>query len=252
MPMFLQNWFFAARAALAANDLRLHPWALGMLIAAIPFIMLLRGVFAYLDVYYLQWVSTRAVTDLRTRLFSHLLDMSAGFYTEKSSGQLDSHVMNDTGALQGVLSNATRVIVSDPVTLLGTLGFLLWTQTKLTIITMSVLPLAIIPIVIFGRKVRQSSHATQMQSGDLTQIMVESFTGHRVIKAYSLEPIVAEQFRSTARKTIGHYMRMVRAQGNSGAAYRNFSAHAAWRLLLVRILILFSTSHPNSAHFLSS
>jgi len=248
MPMFLQNWFLLARAALSANDLRLHPWALGMLIAAIPFIMLLRGIFGYLDVYYLQWVSTRVVTDLRTRLFAHLLDLSAGFYTENSSGQLISHVMNDTGALQGILSSATGVIVKDPITLLSTIGFLLWTQPELTLITMAVLPFAIIPIVVFGRKVRRSSRATQMQSGALTQIMVESFTGHRVIKAYSLENIVAEQFSNTAHKSIGDYMRIVRATEIPGPLIEFFGACGVSLVLIY--LILLSNSHPDSTHFL--
>jgi subfamily B ATP-binding cassette protein MsbA len=138
--------------------------------------------------------------------------------------------------------------VSDPITLLGTLAFLLWTQPRLTLLTMSVLPLAIIPIVIFGRKVRQSSLATQMQSGDLTQIMVESFTGHRVIKAYSLENIVAEQFRSTARKSIGDYMRMVRAAEIPGPLIEFFGSCGV--ALVLVYLILFSKSHPNSAHFI--
>ncbi|HUZ06349.1 MAG TPA: ABC transporter transmembrane domain-containing protein, partial [Candidatus Paceibacterota bacterium] len=196
MPAFMKRWFESVRDALGNHKLNAHPWALTALIGAIPFIMLLRGVFGYMNVYFLQWVSMRAVTDLRTRLFAHLLNLSAGFYTETSSGQLISHVMNDTGALQGVMGGATGVIVRDPITLLSMLGFLLWTQPKLTLITMVAMPLCIIPIVVFGRKVRRSSRATQEQSGDLTQIMMESFTGHRVIKAYSLEPIVAEQFRS--------------------------------------------------------
>jgi len=248
MPAFMQHWYASVRDALGVNDLRSHPWALGALIGAIPFVMLLRGVFGYLDVYLLQWVSTRAVTDLRTRLFSHLLDMSAGFYTEKSSGQLISHVMNDTGALQGILSSATRVIVSDPVTLVSVMAMLLLNQPRLTLITMAVLPLAIIPIVIYGRKVRQSSRATQMQSGDLTQIMVESFTGHRVIKAYSLEKIVADQFRNTASKSIGDYMRMVRASEIPGPLIEFFGA-CGMSLVLV-YLILFSKSHPSSTDFM--
>ena len=57
------------------------------------------------------------------RLFAHLLNLSAGFYTENSTGQLISRVMNDTGALQNILSNATSVIVRDPVTLVGMLAF---------------------------------------------------------------------------------------------------------------------------------
>jgi len=240
----MQRWFNSARAALAANDLRSHPWALGALIAAIPFIMLLRGIFGYLDVYCLQWVTTRAVTDLRTRLFSHLLDLSAGFYTENSSGQLMSNVMNDTGALQGILASATRVIVSDPVTLVSVLGMMLWKQPMLTIIVMSVLPLAVIPIVIYGRKVRQSSRATQLQSGDLTQIMIESFTGHRVIKAYGLESVVAGQFHSTARKSIGDYMRMVRAAEIPGPLIEFFGSCGV--ALVLVYLILQAKSHPGT------
>jgi uncharacterized repeat protein (TIGR01451 family) len=87
MPGFLQRWFVSARTALGTHTLHAHPWALAALIGAIPCIMLLRGLFSYLNVYFLQWVSTRAVTDLRTKLFSHLLNLSAGFYTENSSGQ---------------------------------------------------------------------------------------------------------------------------------------------------------------------
>ena len=60
---------------------------------------------------------------------------------------------------------------------------------------MVVLPVCIIPIVIFSRKVRRSSREMQTQSAELTQIMTEAFTGHRIIKAYNLETIVAEQFR---------------------------------------------------------
>jgi subfamily B ATP-binding cassette protein MsbA len=191
----------------------------------------------------------RAVTDLRTRLFAHLLNLSAGFYTETSSGQLISHVMNDTGALQGVMGGATGVIVRDPITLLSMLGFLLWTQPKLTLITMVAMPLCIIPIVVFGRKVRRSSRATQEQSGDLTQIMMESFTGHRVIKAYSLEPIVAEQFRSTARKTIGHYMRMVRGGEIPGPLIEFFGACGV-ALLLAYLIFLSPESHPSPTDFM--
>jgi len=247
---FMQRWFNLARAALDANDLRSHPWALGALIAAIPFIMLLRGIFGYLDVYCLQWVTTRAVTDLRTRLFSHLLDLSAGFYTENSSGQLMSNVMNDTGALQGILASATRVIVSDPVTLVSVLCFMLWKQPMLTIIVMSVLPVAVIPIVIYGRKVRQSSRATQLQSGDLTQIMIESFTGHRVIKAYGLEKVVAGQFHSTARKSIGDYMRVVRATEIPGPLIEFFGSCGV--ALVLVYLILQAKWHPDTHHLNST
>src|SRR5271154_3944508 len=139
LPAFAQAWYDDARDAIESG-LQTHQVALVALIAAIPAIMLLRGLTGYLNVYFLQWTASRTIADLRTRLFAHLLHLSAGFYTENSSGQLISRVMNDTQSLQTILSNATSVIVRDPVTLVVTLGWLLWKQPRLTLISMIVLP----------------------------------------------------------------------------------------------------------------
>src|SRR5207247_1779029 len=82
-----------------------------------PTVIFLRGLFSYLNVYFLQWAAIRAITDLRVRLFSHLLNLSASFFSRTSSGELISRIMSDTYALLGIVSNATAVIVKDPVTL---------------------------------------------------------------------------------------------------------------------------------------
>ena len=81
--------------------------------------------FAYLNVYFLQWTAIRTIADLRVRLFAHLLNLSAGFFNENRSGELISRIMNDTAALQSILSGATSVIVRDPVTLVSMLALLL-------------------------------------------------------------------------------------------------------------------------------
>jgi len=182
-----------------------------LLLISIPAVMFLRGFFGYLNVYFLQWTASRTIADLRTKLFGHLMNLSAGFYNENSSGTLISRMMNDTASLQSVLSGATSVIVRDPVTLIGLAVFLLLSQPKLTLISLVVLPACILPITIFSRKVRRASRDMQSQSAELTQIMSESFTGQRVIKAYNLEKMVTDQFYQTARKTVSNYMRMVRA-----------------------------------------
>jgi ABC-type multidrug transport system fused ATPase/permease subunit len=81
-----------------------------------------------------------------------------------------------------------------------------------------------IPIAIFSRKVRRSSREMQTQSAELTQIMTESFTGHRIVKAYNLENIAAEKFRETTRKSVGHYMRIIRAMEIPGPLIEFFGA----------------------------
>jgi subfamily B ATP-binding cassette protein MsbA len=175
-------------------------------------VMALRGLFTYLNVYYLQWAAIRAITDLRVRLFDHLMRLSVGFFSRNNTGELLSRLMSDTGALHNVLSKATAVLVKDPVILVSTFGYLLWQQPKITLISMVVLPVCMVPIMIYNRKVRRSSRALQTHTAELGSVMVESFSGNRIVKAYNLESTVLQQFRVTANKFIGHYMRIIRSQ----------------------------------------
>jgi subfamily B ATP-binding cassette protein MsbA len=247
LPGFVQHWFDAARNAVESG-VQTHPWTVAALVAAIPFIMFLRGFFGYLNVYLLQWVASRTVADLRVRLFRHLLDLSAGFHTENASGQLISRVVNDTGALQNILNNAVSVVVRDPVTLVSLLAFLLWEQPKLTLLTMIVLPVCIIPIAIFSRKIRRSSREMQVQSADLTQTMTEAFTGYRIVKAYNLEGIVTAEFHNIARRFVSHYMRIVRAASIPGPLIEFFGSCGV--ALLLAYLICRPQGHPNPSDFL--
>jgi ATP-binding cassette, subfamily B, bacterial MsbA len=247
VPMFVQEWFTNVRAALESN-LREHHAAALALIAMIPLVVLLRGFFAYLNVYCLQWVASRTVADLRTRLFAHLLNLSTGFYTENSSGVLISRVMNDTSILQMVLNNATSVIVRDPIALISIVIVLLCQQPKLTLISMIVLPVCIIPIAIYSRKVRRATKEMQGRSAELTQIMSEAFTGHRVVKAYNLEKIVADQFYDTTRRTVGNYMRIVRA-AEMPSAFIEFFGAIGVALLLAYLIHWSPQSHPSPTDF---
>ena len=247
LPAFAEEWFKNVRAALESG-VHSHQWAVAALIAAVPIIAFLRGLFSYLNVYFLQWTAIRTIADLRTRLFAHLLNLSAGFYSETSTGQLISRIMNDTAALQNILSGATSVIVRDPIIMVTVLGGLLWQQPKLTLIAMVVLPAGMIPIVIYSRKIRRASREMQTQFAELTQIMTEAFTGHRVVKAYNLENIVAEQFHATVRKSIGNYMRIIRANEIPAALIEFLGACGV--ALLLAYLIYLSNARPNSTDFL--
>ncbi len=82
---------------------------------------------------------------------------------------------------------------------------------KLTLVSIIVLPVCLVPISIYTRKVRKSARAMQGHLADLSSLMHESFTGNRIIKAYNLEDTVLGQFRDTTRKFVGHMMRVVRA-----------------------------------------
>ncbi len=195
-----------------------------LVVLMIPLVMLLRGLFSYLNLYFLQWVSIRTITDLRIKIFTHLMSMPLAILNKISTGELISRVVNDTASLQNTISNSLVVLIKDPTTLIGLVIFLLWNQPMLTLVSLIVFPLCLIPIIVYSRKVRQSSIVIQNQYAELSKIMHESFTGGRIIKAYNLEKTVVGQFSAASSKFISHYMRVVRSAEIPGPLIEFFSA----------------------------
>ena len=182
-----------------------------LIIGAIPAIMLVRNTLQYLSIYLTNWSAMHAIADIRTKLFSHLQNLSLGFFNKASTGDLIARITNDTQVLYGIVGSSFASAVKDPVTILCLLTYLLAANTTLTLISIVVFPVCIVPIVIFGRKVRKSARAVQEYNSDLTSLMHESFTGNRVVKAYNLEETVSSEFRSITKKYVGQMLRVVRA-----------------------------------------
>jgi subfamily B ATP-binding cassette protein MsbA len=184
-------------------------WAL--VIGIIPLVMLLRVTLAYLSIYLTNWSAMNAIADIRTKLFSHLQNLSLGFFNKNSTGDLIARITSDTQVLYSIIGGTFSSMVKDPVTILCLGMSLLIFQRTLTLLSVIVFPICIVPIVIYGRKVRKSARAVQQHNAELTNLMHESFTGTRVIKAYNLENTVSDQFRATTRKYVSQLMRVIRA-----------------------------------------
>jgi subfamily B ATP-binding cassette protein MsbA len=247
-PAFLREWVLSAQQALNTG-LKAHPGAIIALVGAIPAILLLRGLLSYCNIYFLQWAAIRAITDLRVRLFEHLMNLSAGFFSRSGTGELMSRISNDTLQLQNVISSNTAVMVSDPVRLVSLLAFLFWQQPKLTLISMVVMPVCMVPIIVYNRKIRRSSYAMQTHYAELASVMSESFSGNRVIKAYNLESTVVDQFRATAGKFVSHVMRIVRSSEIPGPLLEFFGAVGVSIVLID--LALQGSARPAASGFLT-
>ena len=247
-PAPVRDWAIGAQQALTGG-VKTHRGAAVALVALIPLVILLRSLFSYLNIYLLQWTAIRAITDLRVRLFEHLMNLSAGFFSRMRTGELMSRTLSDTATLQNIISNATSVIVKDPVTLVSLLAYLLWQQPKITLISMVVMPLCMVPVMIYNRKVRHSARALQAHAAELGNVMAESFTGIRVVKAFNLEKTVVERFRATADKFIGHFMRIVRSSEIPGPLLE-FVGAIGLSLVLVYLMIQADT-RPTGSDFLA-
>jgi len=211
LPQFLHP--LAGSLAAAVPEISAPTTETGWVLVAfaIPAVMILRNTLAYLSIYLTNWSAMRAIADIRTKLFGHLQNLSLGFFNQARTGDLIARITSDTQVLYGIIGGSFSSMVKDPVTILCTLAVLLVLQPTLTLVSAVVFPLCVVPIVIYGRKVRKSARAVQGHNAELSNLMHESFTGNRVIKAYNLEATVIEQFKLTTRKFVSQMMRVIRA-----------------------------------------
>jgi subfamily B ATP-binding cassette protein MsbA len=188
-----------------------QPALVVLVISLLPLVMAIRGIATYLNVYLLEWVSVRAITDLRARLFNHLVGLSLDFMHKTSTGDLMSRITVDTSSVQRIINSALPTMVKDPVTVISLASWLLFKQPKLTLLSAILLPAAVLPIAIYSRKVRKAARSIQDTYAELSTLMHETFTGARVIKAYNLEQTVKERFAAAGGRFISQYMRVLRS-----------------------------------------
>ena len=241
---------FTHRLAVMLPEFHAPTTTLGWVLVAgtIPAIMLLRNTLAYLSVYLTNWSAMHAIADIRTKLFSHLQNLSLGFFNRASTGDLIARITSDTQVLFSIIGGTFASMIKDPVTILCLLGYQLAMQPTLTLVSVVVFPVCLVPIIIYGRKVRKSARAVQEHNAELTNLMHESFTGNRVIKAYNLEATVIEQFRATTRKYVSQMMRVIRSNEIPSQLMEFFGA-AGIALVFIYVQQLPKDQQPKASDF---
>jgi subfamily B ATP-binding cassette protein MsbA len=179
-------------------------------IALIPGAMLIRGLLGYLNIYMLSWVGIRAANDLKVRLFAHLMHLPLGFFSRTSTGDLMVRIEGAI-AVSNTINGAFATIIKEPITIIVLIFSLVALQPLLSLATLVVFPVCLIPVIIYGRKLRKSHHGIHEKFAGSHNVLHESFTGIRVIKGYNLESLVVEQFRRATNAVTGFFMRSVRA-----------------------------------------
>ena len=177
----------------------------------IPLVMVARGIFSYLNVYSLAWVSLRVLRDIRTQLFAHLMSQSLDFFSREKAGKLMSRVMSDTRVTQNALTSVSGDIIKDPIAVLTGVAVLVAIDWKFSLTTLVLFPICIIPVVVFGRKVRQAGKAEERESAQMSVILQETFAGVRVIKSFAREDYQTAQFAKSSDTQCRNSMRVRRS-----------------------------------------
>ena len=208
-----------AQAVLAHRDLlNLGPKidSIVWICLLIPLVMTIRSLCSYGNAYYMGWVSTKVVTDIKNQLFSKIIRHSMDFFNRMQAGFLMSRISNDTRTMQVALTSVSSDVFKQPVTIVGTVTVLLLIDWRFTLVTLVLFPICILPIRYFGRRAREAVQREQKGSGLMSVTMLESFTGIRVIKSFAREEQQEKTFRRTTQQQFSNAMRMIKAQEGVG------------------------------------
>jgi subfamily B ATP-binding cassette protein MsbA len=155
---------------------------------------LLKGVGSYGSSYLMAYVGQRVVMDLRNAVYYHVLLQSAGFFAQKTTGQLMSRVNNDVAQVQQAVSETFGDLARESLALVGFSILLFSYDPWLTIFCLVSAPLIVYPLIRLGQRVRRTTHRSQQALEELSHISAEGLTGHRIVKAFGNEAKEAERF----------------------------------------------------------
>ncbi len=171
-------------ALLGSGDLSALDWTVAAFAAA----TLLYAIGTYAETYLVGWVGTRALQDLRERLFAHIQSMSIGFFTRRSPGVLISRMTNDVEALNQLVTDGVVTIFSSTLTLVGVVVILLVLDVKLALITFITFPLLLVASLVFRIVSASTYRATRDRIAAVTAYLQESLSGVRVVRSFGQEP----------------------------------------------------------------
>ncbi|SMC27818.1 ATP-binding cassette, subfamily B, MsbA [Desulfacinum hydrothermale DSM 13146] len=183
---------------------------LKLLPAAFLLVSLLKAISEWGSTYFLQSVGLRAVADLRQQLFNHIHDLPLGFFDKAKTGVLMSRITNDVKEIQMAVTRAVTGMVKDSLTVVGLIFVVFYQNWKLAIIAVAVLPLAFYPLVRFGRRLRKLAKKRQQTVGSLNTVLHESFSGARVVKAFTMEDHEKRRFAEQNRGVLRYQLKTLR------------------------------------------
>ncbi len=186
-----------------------HVWA--VIAISILVIFLVKAVAEFFGNTMIQYVGHAAVTDLRNEVYRKILRQPIGFFQHNPTGRLMSAAISDVERVRSALSEWLADFFRQSFTLVFLLLVLLRLDWRLTVGSMVLLPLVIVPVSKIGRRIRQAVQSSQSKLAELSQILQETVSGNRVVKAFGMEDFETEKFRTTARRLLRENMRWIRA-----------------------------------------
>jgi ATP-binding cassette subfamily B protein len=158
------------------------------------------------------WLGERISADLRRDLYGHIITLSPEFFETARTGDILSRMTADIGLLQALIGSAISMWLRNSLTLIGALALLFLTSPKLAGLVVLVVPLVVIPLLIFGRRERKLSRIAQDRVGDLGAYAEETLAALTTVQAFTHEPIDLLRYADRIEQSVRAAVRRIRTR----------------------------------------
>lgn len=151
--------------------------------------------------YFVSWLGERVVADIRLKVQANLLRMSPGFFEENSPNEISSRMTSDTALIEQVVGTTVSVALRNLIMGVGGVAYLFTLAPKLTLALVIAIPLIVLPIVWFGRRLRNVSRTSQDRVADVGAMVAEVLGAMRIVQAFNQESREEARFAEAVEST---------------------------------------------------
>ena len=174
---------------------------------AIIGIFLLRGVAGFFASYGMSWVSNRVITDLRQLMFERLMRLPTSYFDAHASSIPATRITYDVTGVAAAATSTLTILIRDTLSVVGLVGWLLYLNWKLTLISLAVIPLTALVVRAFSKRLRKLSLAAQDGMAQMNEVLHESIHGQKVVKIFGGEAHATSRFSRVNNALRGFAMR---------------------------------------------
>ena len=168
------------------------------------------------------WLGERLAADLRRRVFDRMLDLSPAFFETARTGEILSRLSADTSVLQTVIGSAISQWLRNGLMLIGSIVMLIVTSPKLAAVVVGVVPVVVVPLIVFGRREKRLSRAQQDRVADVGAYAEEAINAIRTVQSFTHESVDRQRFGATVEASVATALRRIHTR--------------AWLILIVILL----------------
>jgi len=172
--------------------------------AVLPFVLVVvifgKGLFTFLSSLFMKVVGNKIVKTMRDELYAHILSQSSAYFDRATTGDLMSRLTNDVDRIRDAVSSAMSDIIEEAFILVALLVGMFVKDWALALMAFVIMPLAIVPLAAFSRQLKRTGRQSQVKMSEIYNILHETITGNRIVKAFTMEAFELRKFLKATAK----------------------------------------------------